>query len=157
MRFQDYMIEATGQAFREVFKYAKAVPADKWHWKPMEEGRSVLDLCQELALCPEWAFDIVCGKEFEWNDEIAKAVEEQKQQFTTIEACELECHRRLEKLFDLYRNLPDEKLLDSRWLPFDGGRDFPMTELMDYPRWNFNYHLGQIAYVQTLYGDKNMY
>jgi hypothetical protein len=32
-----------------------------------------------------------------------------------------------------------------------------MIEMMDYPRWNFNYHNGQIAYIQTLYGDKEMH
>jgi hypothetical protein len=29
--------------------------------------------------------------------------------------------------------------------------------MLDYPRWNFNYHLGQIAYIQTHYGDKSLY
>jgi hypothetical protein len=157
MRFQDYMIDVTQGAACEAFAYAKAVPLDKQDWKPLDEGRSVLDQCQEMALCPTWAFDIINGKEFEWNEEIAKAVEEEKQQFKTIEACEAECNRRLAKLFELYKNMPDERLSDSRWLPFDGGRDFPMRELMDYPRWNFNYHLGQIAYIQTLYGDKAMH
>ena len=32
-----------------------------------------------------------------------------------------------------------------------------MTEMMDYPRWNFTYHVGQIAYIQTLLGDEKMY
>ena len=53
--------------------------------------------------------------------------------------------------------MPDADLDKKRWLPYDGGRDFTMPEMMDYPRWNFNYHLGQIAYIQTLYGDKEMH
>ena len=32
-----------------------------------------------------------------------------------------------------------------------------MIEMMDYPRWNFNYHLGQIAFIQMMYGDKEMH
>jgi hypothetical protein len=26
--------------------------------------------------------------------------------------------------------------------------------MLEYPRWNATYHLGQIAFIQTLYGDK---
>ncbi len=53
--------------------------------------------------------------------------------------------------------MPDERLSEKKWLPFDGGRDFSMPEMMDYPRWNFNYHLGQSAYIQTLLGDREMH
>ncbi len=158
MRIQEYMVRVTKQAADEAFKYAAAVPADKLDWKPLDGGRSVLDICQEMALCPSWAKDLIGGKEEpEWNEEVAAKVEAEKKQFATVEACKAECYRRLEELFEMYREMPDERLAETKWLPYDGGRDFAMEEMMDYPRWNFNYHLGQIAYVQTLYGDKAMH
>ncbi|NUL82965.1 MAG: hypothetical protein HUU60_09615 [Armatimonadetes bacterium] len=145
MRLQDYMIEVTQQAANDAFKAAKVVPPDKLDWKPLENGRSVLDQCRELAICPQWAYDIIQGQETAAPPE----------GLNSVEACEAECNRRLATLFDLFRTMPDERLAETKWLPYDGGRDFKMEEMMDYPRWNFNYHLGQISYIQTLYGDKD--
>lgn len=158
MRFQNHMIDVTRAAAKEAFKYAKAVPADKIDWKPLDLGRSVLDQCREMAMCGGWAVDIIDGKEQpEWNEETMAAIEREKEQWKTVEDCEAECGRRLEKLFKLFGEISDERLAETKWLPFDGGRDFTVAEMMDYPRWNFTYHLGQIAYIQTLYGDKDMH
>jgi uncharacterized damage-inducible protein DinB len=158
MTFQHHMIDATRTAADEVFRYAKAVPEEKLDWSPLEAGRSVLDICRELAMCPGWAFDIIDGKEQpEWNEESMAAIKKEQEQWKSVEDCQAECNRRMEKLFDLYRQIGDERLKETKWLPYDGGRDFTVAEMMDYPRWNFNYHLGQIAYVQILYGDKEMH
>jgi hypothetical protein len=158
MKLQEHLIEVTREAASQVFRYAKAVPADKLEWKPLDAGRSVLDLCRELAMTPTWAYEMIATPEPpEWNEEMAAAVKREQEQWTTVEACEAECEKRLQQLFELYRNLPDERLAEKQWLPYEGGRDFSMPEMMDYPRWNFNYHLGQIAYIQTLYGDKEMH
>jgi hypothetical protein len=154
MHLQTYMIDTTRAAAAEAFRYAKAMPEDKVDWKPLDAGRSVLDLCRELALCPTWCYDTIEGKAGDWTEEVVEASRREQEQWKSVEACEAECNRRLEILFDLFSNMPDERLAETRWLPYDGGRDFTMPEMMDYPRWNFNYHLGQIAYIQTLYGDK---
>jgi hypothetical protein len=158
MRYQDYMVDTTKKAAEQVFRYAKAVPADKVDWKPLDAGRSVLELARELAKCPEWAYELVGGtKAPDWSEEHMAAEQAVMNSWTTVEQCEAECNQRLEKLFELYRTLPDERLDQTQWLPFEGGRDFTVTEMMDYPRWNFNYHLGQIAYIQILFGDKEMH
>ena len=152
------MIATTRAAADEAFRYARAVPADKVEWKPLDAGRSVLDICRELALCPGWAVDIIDSKELpEWNEDSMAAVQRQMDQMTTLAECETECNRQLERLFELFRNMPDERLAEKKWLPYDGGRDFTMPEMMGYPKWNFTYHLGQIAYIQLLYGDKEMH
>lgn len=158
MRLQDYMIEVTEQAKNEAFKYAKAVPADKVDWKPLDAGRSVLDQCREMAMCPDWARSIINNDpQPEWNEETMARIKQEQEQWKTVEECEAECNRRLANLYDYFREMPDERLTESKWLPYDGGREFGMPEMMDYPRWNFNYHLGQIGYIQTLYGDKDMH
>lgn len=151
------MIEVTEQAKREAFQAARKVPADKVDWSPLEEGRSVLNQCRELAMCPTWAKSIINNEpQPEWNEATMEKMKEEQAQWKSVDDCEVECDRRLAELYDLYRNMPDARLEESRWLPYDGGRDFKMPEMMDYPRWNFNYHQGQISYIQTLYGDKEM-
>src|ERR1019366_1742568 len=158
MRFQDFICETTQASADAAFKAAKAVRADKLSWSPLDEGRSVLDQAQELAQCPIWAHALVADQPMPAMDEDAREkMKAERAGWTTIEACKAECNKRLEKLFELYRGLPDEKLEKTKWLPFDGGRDFTWKQMMDYPNWNFVYHQGQISYVQTLYGDKDMH
>lgn len=152
MKIQDYMIDATKAAAAEVFRYAKTVPADKRDWQP-EGARSVSNLAWEMAMCPTWAYDLIDGRE-EGNSSSPGLDPTQP---LSVEEYEKECNARIEKLAELYPTLSDERLKETKWLPFDGGRDFTVLEMMDYPRWNFNYHLGQICYIQTMYGDKEMH
>ncbi|MBL8066071.1 MAG: hypothetical protein JNM34_09460 [Chthonomonadaceae bacterium] len=158
MKFQDYIVDTTRAAAHETFRYAKAVPADKVEWQPAEGARSVLQQCRELAMCPGWAEDILTQDGVpEWNEETMATIEKEQSQWTSVEQCEAECNRRLEKFFAYVQTIKDEDLSKTKWLPFDGGRDFTYMEMMDYPRWNFNYHLGQIGYIQIMYGDKDMH
>lgn len=158
MRFQDYIIDSIQKGFDEVFRYAKFVPEDKLTWKPLDLGRSVLDQCQELAQSPAYVTSMIAGEKMpEMSQESWQKVMEERQAWTTVEECERIGKERLAALFEAIRNCPDERLKETVWLPYDGGRDFTIQEIMEYPRWNANYHAGQISYVQTLYGDKEMH
>jgi hypothetical protein len=158
MRFQDYIIDSIQSAFNETFRYAKSVPEDKLTWKPLDLGRSVLDQCQELAQSPGYVAGMIKGEKMpEMSPEAWQKVMEERQAWTTVEDCERVGKERLGALFEAIRTCPDERLKDTVWLPYDGGRDFTIQEIMEYPRWNANYHTGQINYIQTLYGDKDMH
>lgn len=158
MKFQDYISDAIQRATDEAFKNAKAVPADKLDWKPLDNGRSVLDQLQELAQAPDYVTGMLTqDKAPEPDPERWEKLLAERKAWTTIEDCEREAKLRVGKLVEAIRQVPDEKLTDTQWLPYDGGRDFTIAEIMEYPRWNANYHLGQICYIQTLYGDKDMH
>jgi hypothetical protein len=157
MKYQEYMASATQSAANEAFKYAKAVTADKVEWSPLDAGRSVLDQAREMAKCPDWACQLLTTGSDDWSEEQVAAQKEEMGQWKTVEQCEAACNEKLKKLFVVFSEIPDSRLEEKKWLPYDGGRDFTVMEMMDYPRWNFNYHLGQIGYIQTLYGDKGMY
>ncbi len=158
MNLQQHMINVTRNAANDAFKAAKAVRADKVDWSPMDEGRSTLDICRELAMCPSWCLSIISNEpQPEWNEETMAKIKTEQEQWKTVEDCEAECNRRLAILFDYFGAMPDERLSETKWLPYDGGREFTMPEMMGYPLWNFAYHEGQINYIQTLYGDKQMH
>ena len=160
MRLQDHMIDVTKEAKGEAFRYAKAVPEDKADWRPLDAGQSVLSMARELAKCPDWAADIVTGKEMDWSEEAQAATKAEMDGWKTVEDCERACEEKLGNYFALLKELPDARLSDTKDLPFGPGgsvKTFTMAEMIDYPRWNFTYHLGQIAYIQTLYGDKAMH
>lgn len=157
MTIQEYMIDTTRRSAQAVFKCARAVPEDKLDWKPLDIGRSVLDQARECAMCPDWCTQIIRGDGPEWTEELAADMKVQQEAWKTIDDCERECNARLETLFELFRSLGDDRLAETKWLPYDGGRDFTTVEMMEYPRWNFDYHAGQISFIQTLYGDKEMH
>lgn len=157
MNYQEHMIEASRKAAEEFFKYAKSVPADKLEWAPMDAGRSVISLCQEIAMTPTWGHDVIAGDPSKWTEGDREEQGKMMKGWTTVADCEREFNARFEKLAALYRSLPDAELEKTKWLPYDGGRDFTIREMLDYPRWNANYHVGQIGYIQTLYGDKDMH
>jgi len=158
MTYQEQIIESTKKAADEFFRYARAVPSDKLTWQPLDAGRSALDLTRELARTPVWAYDIVSGAPaVDMTEESLAAEKAITEQWTTVEACEAESRKQLERYFELVQTFPNERLTETRWLPYEGGRDFPMSELLGYPLWNFTYHTGQLAYIQTLYGDHEMH
>lgn len=156
VRVQDYIADGAREAADTAFRYAKAVPADKLDWAP-EGGRSVLSMVRELALTPTWTLAAYGQIEAKWDDEAREAQRREQESWTTVEQCEAEFNRRFADVDAFFRGLSDEDLKKTKWLPYNGGRDHTYLEMMDYPRWNCTYHLGQIAYIQTLYGDKEMY
>jgi len=157
MTIVEYIIQETQAKADEAFRYMAAVPEDKVEWKPLDAGRSIIDMARECAKCPDWAYGIVANEPPAFDAESMAETHKEMSQWTTVADCKEQCSNRLARLFGLYRGLTPERLAETKWLPFAGGRDFTMYEIMEYPHWNFNWHAGQAAYVQTLYGDKEMY
>jgi hypothetical protein len=155
-RFQDYAATATVEAAKEAFTYAKKIPADKLNWVPAGQARCALDLCRELAMTPTWGVESIEDKPMDFSEEAMAKMKEEQSKWTTVEQCEAECNKRLEKLVEVYKAIPDETLQAKRSLPF-GNKEFTVAEMMEYARWNFAYHQGQLAYIQTLYGDMETY
>ena len=108
-------------------------------------------------MTPTWTLIAYGVAGIEWNDETREANRKEQAQWTTVDQCESEYIRRFELVDRFFRSMTDDDLKKTKWLPYNGGRDHTYLEMMDYPRWNCTYHLGQIAYIQTLYGDKEMY
>ncbi len=151
------MVGVIERAREEVFLYAVAVPEDRVEWRPLGMGQSVLGMARELAKTPDWAYYVLTGAQPEDAESAAESQRAEMESWATVADCEAACRRKLERLYALYRELPDSRLEETKWLPFNGGREHTYAELLEYPRWNFTYHLGQIAYIQTLFGDHGIY
>jgi len=158
MRVQDYIVAETKSAAEEIWKYAKAVGDDKVAWSPLDAGRSVLDIARECAQCPIWGVMLITTRSMpEFTEESQAAMKAEMDKLTTVDQCVDLCNENLAKLYEVVANLTDEQLKEEMFLPFSGGRNYTISEIAEYPHWNFDYHQGQIAYIQTLYGDKEMY
>ncbi len=157
MRRGEFVIEATREAMREAFRYARAVPAERLAWRPLDAGRSALDLARELAKCPDRGLAALGG---EGMNEEPEAGDAERESWATVEACEAAGEAKLQRFLAVVAAFPDERLEETVELPYgEGGamRSFTMAEMMDHPRWNASYHQGQLAYLQTLYGDGGLH
>lgn len=154
---QEHSLRVGQKAAEEAFRYARAVPPDRLDWKPMDVGQSVMDMCRELAMTPTWAADVLENVPHEFTEASLAAVRAEMASFATIDDCVAQWNSRFTRLEAVVLGISEAKLGETRWLPYEGGRDFTYLEMLEYPRWNCTYHLGQIAYVQTLYGDRELH
>ncbi len=158
MRFQDYAIDATEGICKDLIVNARAVPADKLDWKPMDQARSALEVLQECSQSPSWFTGILQARSFpDFNPEMMEQAMAARKEWTTVDACERVMRQNLEQLYATIRDFPDTDLDIKITLPFGKNMVRSMAEIVMGQFWNANYHLGQICYIQTMLGDKEMH
>jgi len=158
MRFQDQIAVATMRAVDDIFRSARAMPEDKLHWTPFESKRSMLDCLQECAQAPNFFLNMLETRSMpEFREEDFERARAEWAQWDTLDKCEQVCRKNTEKLCAVIRTFPDEDLGITIHLPFGGGMERSMADVAMFHLWNLTYHLGQINYIQTLYGDYEMH
>src|SRR5580658_2293180 len=99
MKAQDLIAHNNTSNTQSLFKAARKVPEDKVEWKPLDSGRSVLDVCQECALSPTWAISLLgSDKPFELTPEMMEQFQKNKQALKTIDDCEKAAEENIAKL-----------------------------------------------------------
>lgn len=157
MDVREHIIAGTARATDDFFRYCRAVPEDKVNWSPLDAGRSVLDMAAECALSPTWGTSLLEHREFKMSPEIMQQFMEAKAAITSIEQAEQVCRANCETFYAAVRAFPADELENTIQLPFGADPNWSFKQLMNIHLWNCTYHLGQVAYVQTLYGDKEMH
>lgn len=158
MTAKDLIKAQTERATRELFRVARAVPADKLEWAPMELGRTVLNMLQECAQSPSWCISLLKTRQMpEFTPELMERMNEERRQWTSLEDAESACLKNLEAWRTTVDEFPEAGMHETMTLPFGEPRPWHMYELMLVHYWNCTYHLGQINYIQTLYGDREMH
>jgi len=89
--------------------------------------------------------------------EVFEKIAEERRQWKTIDDCERVCKENSEKLYEVIRSVSEADFEISVHLPFGGGMDRSLADVMMFHYWNIVYHVGQINFIQTLYGDKEMH
>ena len=80
-----------------------------------------------------------------------------QQSLADVAACEAHSNANMAALRSLANSLSDEDLETLIPSPFGADGKQALKDMLEYPRWNATYHTGQVAYIQTMYGDKGMY
>jgi hypothetical protein len=142
------MIEA---GRRELERTARAVPDDRLNWKPLDNGRTVLELLGDAAQAPTLCTSMLQGNA-QYGPELFQRMAAERASWTRDDA-----FRHLEEntrqLIEEIQKLPDEKLDEPLTLPMGGGMTMPWGSWILMAYRSFMGRTAQINYIQTLYGD----
>ena len=70
---------------------------------------------------------------------------------TTLDACETALRENTQRLLQVVETLSEADLSQTAVAPW--GKTYTLAEGCMLHHWNLTYHLGQVAYIQLLYGD----
>ncbi len=143
------------ESAKAIVRIVNSTQPDKIEWSPLGEGRTVLDMVQECAvisLMSQETFSKCTQPEFDFE-----LFGKLKVEYNTIEKAIEAINTNTEALAKIIEAFPDDKLSVTIHLPFGSGLTKTFAEFMMMPVNNMIYHYGQINYIQTLYGDKEMH
>ncbi|MFN3730271.1 MAG: hypothetical protein ACK4XJ_11240 [Fimbriimonadaceae bacterium] len=152
------MIRLTEEAHQTFLAYMRHTPEDKRTWSVLGVGRTPLALMQEIAMAPTWAIEMLAARAcMEYDEQRMAADAALMGSWDTFDKCEAVLRENLDRFYELVRTFPQDELGLEIRLTFANDLPQSMADLMSFPYWNTTYHLGQLAFIQTLYGDKAMY
>ena len=133
----------------------EAMPADKQDWRPLDLGRSALSLVQECAVINGFFATILRDQAvpaMDWGAYKAACAALDTPEKAT--AALTESGTALAAAIEAF---PEDRMAETVTMPFAEGMVMSFAQVMFTAYWNMTYHTGQIAYIQTLYGDNEMH
>lgn len=159
MTIQDQAARLTEGALEMLFGAARHVPQEKLRWSSAETARSAISQLLECATAPLLHVPLLEGDPNPYAGAPMQAAQEQRGALedASLDALHAAARERHIPLLATLRAFPDARLEALYPLPF--GADFAMrgADLLFLPYWNLVYHTGQINYIQTLLGDRDLH
>jgi hypothetical protein len=156
MDARSLIILRTNKCVDALFSTVRAMPEDKLDWQPMGIGRSALDQVRECAQAPSWFSVLLAKREFVFDQERYQEMVEERSQWD-LDTCEKLCRKNTKVLAKVIQGFPEEDMLKTMSVPLAENLEWSFFDIMNLHYWNTVYHIGQINYIQTLYGDKEMH
>ncbi|HVF84895.1 MAG TPA: DinB family protein [Abditibacteriaceae bacterium] len=136
----------------QVLRTAQAVPDDRLNWKPLDNGRTVLDLLGDAAQTPRMVTRMLTEPGFTPSREVFGQMTQERAHWTREESLE-HLKSNTEEAIAAIRSLSEEKLAEPLHLPMGGGMTLPLGGWIMMIYRAFVSRMAQINYIQTLYGD----
>ncbi|MBW3635453.1 MAG: DinB family protein [Armatimonadetes bacterium] len=135
-----------------------AVPDDKLDWKPLDAGRSVLDLVGEAAQTPAMVHGII-DMQTQVPDSIGEMFGQMRAQRAGWSKADVMQHLETNHgaLIAAIEGLSEEDLGRIVTMPMGGGMTMPLAAWMMMAYRTYISRFAQINYIQTLYGDTEMH
>jgi hypothetical protein len=152
---QELAVTLSREASDSLMRTVAAMPGDKFTWKAMNEGRTALHQILECGGANRFIARLLEDRALP-PPTSREEVERINRELITPELAVEYLTSGTELLIAAIQAFPSEHLDDTIELPFRGGMTKSFTEVMVMGYWNMTYHLGQINFIQTLYGDREM-
>lgn len=153
---KENMIRMIGAGRDQVLRTAQAVPYDKLNWKPLDNGRTVLDLLGDAAQTPRFATQMLTNPDFKPSREAFMQMAQERASWTREETV-AHLNQNTDAVMEAIRNTSEEELDKIVTLPMGGGMTLPMSAWVMMTYRTFIARMAQINYIQTLYGDFESY
>jgi len=147
MTLQEGAARFAEQSGVEMLLTLARTPDEKLEWKAEPTARSVMDFVKECAVhCDEWAQIL---EDFAWPEQFKTRVGA----ITNREEAVHEMQGSVGRLAAAIRAVPDDKTDQAVKAPW---QEAPIGFWMTYAAGHNQYHIGQMNFIQTLYGDMGM-
>lgn len=154
--YKEEIIELTQESVNWMLRAAKAMPEDKLTWKPLDNGRTVLNQMAECIQVCDWFVRILETKKADFfNPEFFADQEAKRDGYKTLGEVERDMQPAHDRLFAAIRNVDESEFEFMVELGPNWSRS--LRQICGFANRNLTYHIGQINYIQTLYGDFDMH
>jgi uncharacterized damage-inducible protein DinB len=140
-----------GEVAKTLVRNFRAMPPEKQVWSPLEQGRSAYDMLMECAAVNLWISHSLTEGSLRNPD--FSVMGSLKAEHDTPEKAIAFYEETAKTLVAAIEGFPEEKFDTPAQLPW-AQEPSPLGETMFIPHWNTTYHIGQMCYIQTLYGDQ---
>lgn len=136
-----------------LIRTAQAVPDDKLTWKPLDNGRTILDLLGQAAQTPTLVTRLLESKgEWKPSQEAYQAMRQEGADWSR-EQCFEALRANTDAVIAAIRAVSEEDLLQPLQMPIGGEITLPLGVWVMMTYRTFMSRTAQINYIQTLYGD----
>ena len=150
---KDLIIHMMQGSMGELERTARAVPDDKLDWKPLDNGRTVLDLLGDAAQTPVMVIELLKAPHDFRPYEVFPKLKAERENWTR-EQCLEKLQSNTAAAIEAIRATPDEDLEKPVTLPFgERSMTLPLEMWTLMAHRTFVSRFAQINYIQTLYGD----
>lgn len=140
-------------ALAQLLSTAQATPDDKMNWKPLDNGRTALDLLGDAAQTAAMTEKMLATKgEFKPSREEFMKLKGERAAWTRDEATQ-KLQDNTAKLLATLRATSEDDLAQPLHLSIGGGMTMPLGGWVMMVYRTFVSRMAQINYIQTLYGD----
>jgi uncharacterized damage-inducible protein DinB len=152
---QELAVRLSRDAAESLARTVSAMPDDKFTWRVMDEGRAALHQTLECGGANRFVARLLEERALP-QPTSREEIERINHEFNTQEKALEYLRSGTELLVAAIQAFRSVHLDDTIELPFRGGMTKTFAEIMLMGYWNMTYHLGQINFIQTLYGDREM-
>lgn len=139
----------------QLIRNAQAMPPEKALWSPLDLGRSALSQVAECAVIAGFSVQTLSARAVPPFDPAEFGA--MMAQFDTLDKAIEALQASTERLVEAIEAFPSEELDTLVTMPYASEPMSWAEVMLGGHYWNTVYHIGQIAYIQTLYGDAKMY